>query len=101
ECHRLPTPAFIGAAVCLALARHASAAAPGRSLYSEHALEFVSLVRAHDRLAGSRGRRDHAHADRPERTPPLALLLEFTSGVGDRRAPAVSPGVYCVYVYCH
>ena len=41
---------------------------------------------------GHEERRNHAHADGPERPSAVALLLELTSGVGDGEATPFLPG---------
>ena len=67
----------------------------------QHALERVGLVGADDRVSRSRKRRDHAHADRPERPPTLTVLLELTSGMGQWRTDAISARTNGLYVDAH
>ena len=90
ECHGLPPSAVIRAAPRGPVARHAATDAARRPLHAQHALDFVGLVGADDRLTRSRERRDHAHADRPERPSALAVLRELTSSMGEWRCHAVS-----------
>ena len=66
------------------LARHAAARAARRSLHAARALGRHRRVGADGRLARPRSRRHHAHADRTERPPALAVLRELARGVGQR-----------------
>ena len=79
--HALPASAVGGSALRWPLARHATAAGRRRPLHAD-ALGFERRVGANDRVAGARGEGHHAHADRPERAPAVAVLRELARGVG-------------------
>src|SRR6266540_315858 len=90
--HALPASAVERHSADRAMARHAAAAARWRPVYTADALGVERRVRTHDRVARTRSRRHHAHADGTERSPPLTVLRELARGVAEGRAHAVPAG---------
>ena len=75
------------------IAGHANRRTPGRSVHAAHALGSGRGIGADGRLTRTGGRRHHAHAYRPERTPVVTLLREFASGLACGRGHTVPSGI--------